>query len=98
MSRGKRVGQARRTNYTAPNCCYSLGMKEPTRANSLDLRSPEQLRLLEDTWDTFVADSDTYLLSDADRETLELRLEAMEQNPHAGSDWSELRQRILSRA
>lgn len=71
-------------------------MRDPTRAEPLDIRSPERLRLLEDAWDTFVADSDSYLLSDRDREEIDHELDAMTARPHAASGWSEVKQRILN--
>ncbi len=60
---------------------------------------PERLKLVEDIWDSIAQDAtaETLPVSDADKLLLDQRLAELEQNPDAGSQWPEVRTRILDR-
>lgn len=64
----------------------------------LSLSVPERILLVEDIWDSIAEIPDEVLLSEAQKQELDLRLDAYHRNPDAGSPWSEVRERIRNRA
>jgi putative addiction module component (TIGR02574 family) len=54
----------------------------------------EQLDLAEAIWDGLVAQGDTLPLSDAQRDELDRRLDAMAREPGATLSWDEVRARV----
>jgi putative addiction module component (TIGR02574 family) len=68
-----------------------------TPAQVLGLSIPERIQLVEDIWDSIAESPEEVLLSDAQRQELDRRLDAYQRNPAEGSPWSEVRERIRSR-
>ena len=57
----------------------------------------ERIQLAEDIWDTIALDPDAFPVTDAQREELDRRLDAMQQTPQEGVSWPELKARLTSR-
>ena len=55
----------------------------------------ERIRLVEEVWDSIAATPEAVPLTAAQRQQLDKRLEAYEQNPQAGSSWEEVKARIV---
>jgi putative addiction module component (TIGR02574 family) len=64
-------------------------------AGILELSVAERLEIVEDIWDSIVADSDELELSEELREELDRRLKAYEDDPGGGVSWEELRDRLI---
>jgi putative addiction module component (TIGR02574 family) len=64
------------------------------RADILKLSLSERLQLVEDIWDSIAECPEAIELTDRQKAELERRLEAFRQDPHAGSPWAEVRERI----
>ena len=54
----------------------------------------ERIQLVEDIWDSIASRPEVISLSDAQREELDRRLEAYQQDPQAGASWQEVQQRV----
>lgn len=63
----------------------------------LRLSVSERLELIEIIWDSLATTGDEPELTDAQRQELDCRLEAYQQNPTSGSSWEEVKQRSQSR-
>lgn len=63
----------------------------------LKLPVSERLRLVEAIWDSIAAHPEAIALSDSEREELDRRWAECLQNPDAGSPWSEVKARLISR-
>ncbi|NJD92255.1 MAG: addiction module protein [Geobacter sp.] len=63
----------------------------------LSLSVPERILLVEDIWASIAEVPEEVALTTHQEEELELRLDAYHKNPDAGSPWSAVRERILSR-
>ena len=63
----------------------------------LSLSVPERILLVEDIWDSIAEIPEEVPLSAAQKQELDLRLDAYHQNPDAGSPWSVVRERIQNR-
>ncbi len=70
-------------------------MNKVTLADILDLPVVERILLVEDIWDSITAVPEAVVLSPAQREELDRRLEAYHRDPQAGSPWDEVKARIL---
>ena len=70
-------------------------MNKVTLADILDLPVVERILLVEDIWDSITAGPEAVVLSPAQREELDRRLEAYHRDPQAGSPWDEVKARIL---
>lgn len=57
----------------------------------------ERIRLVEEVWDSIAATPEAVPLTAAQREQLDTRLEAYEENPQAGSPWEEVKARIVKK-
>lgn len=57
----------------------------------------ERIHLIEDIGDSIAATPDELPLTDAQREELDRRLEAMQENAQEGISWTELKASLLSR-
>ena len=55
----------------------------------------ERIQLVEDIWDTIVAEPESVALTEAQMQELDQRLDDYHTNPHTGSSWQEVRQRIV---
>lgn len=63
-------------------------------ADILQLSVPERIQLVEDIWDSIATTPDQLILSEAQRQKLDHRVEAYRQNPDAGIPWTEVKERI----
>lgn len=63
-----------------------------------DLPVAERLKLVEAIWDSIAQSPDTLPLTDVHKAELERRLAEYELNPEAGSNWAEVKERILKRS
>ena len=61
----------------------------------LKLTVSERIQLVEDIWDSIAAVPDAVELTAAQREELDRRLVAYQQNPQSASPWAEVKKRIL---
>ena len=64
----------------------------------LSLSVPERILLVEDIWDSIAEFPEEVTLTSAQKQELDLRLDAYHRDPDAGAPWSEVRKRILNRA
>jgi putative addiction module component (TIGR02574 family) len=70
-------------------------MGKVSLADVLELSVPERIQLAEDIWDSLAAMPQPVLLTDAQREELDRRLEDYHQHPHEGTPWETVKKRIL---
>jgi len=63
----------------------------------LSLSVSERILLVEDIWDSIAEIPEEVPLSTAQKQELDLRLDAYHQNPNAGSPWSAVCERIRNR-
>jgi putative addiction module component (TIGR02574 family) len=56
----------------------------------------ERIQLAEDLWDSILGNQEELLLTDAQEQELDRRLERYQNNPTAGSTWEEIKQRLGS--
>jgi putative addiction module component (TIGR02574 family) len=61
-----------------------------------ELPVSERIQLVEDLWDTIAEKPDDIRLSPAQKEELDRRLDRLEESPDEGTDWRELKTRILN--
>lgn len=66
-------------------------------AEVLELPVPERVRLVEAIWDSIAAVPEALPLTEVQRKILDERLEEYRRDPNAGSPWSDVKRRILSR-
>ena len=64
----------------------------------LGLSVSERIQLAQDIWDSIVLVPESLALTDDEKAEIDRRLDAYHQNPGAGSPWSDVRDRIKSRA
>ena len=57
----------------------------------------ERIQLAEDIWDSVTEVPESIELTDEETEELERRLQAYHDDPHAGSPWEIVKQRLRSR-
>ena len=69
-------------------------MNAPDFADLARLPIPQRLKLLEDRWDTLLADPGAVEIPDWHRTILDERLAAYRANPDAGIPWEQIRQRL----
>ena len=69
-------------------------MKPITLEEVLRLPVSERIRVVEAIWDSIADSPEAVDLSDEQKAELDRRLEGLEQNPNAGSPWSEVRDRV----
>ena len=60
----------------------------------LQLSIDERIRLAQDIWDSIAAVPEAIALTDAQREELDRRLAAYEENPDEGIPWEEFRKQF----
>lgn len=56
-------------------------MKKITATDTLELSIPERIQLVEDIWDTIVAQADSLELTENEKKIIDERLEAYHTNP-----------------
>lgn len=54
----------------------------------------ERIQLVEDIWDSIAADSKAVLVTEAQKQELDRRLDNYAKNPQAGSSWEEVKKLI----
>ncbi|WP_017302405.1 addiction module protein [Nodosilinea nodulosa] len=59
-----------------------------------ELSIAERIQLAEDLWDSILDNQEELLLSEAQEQELDRRLEQYQHNPTAGSTWEEVKQRL----
>lgn len=65
--------------------------------NGPDYRSlsiPERILLVEEIWDSIVAEQESVEVTPAQKDELDRRLAAYEANPTEGSSWEEVKSRL----
>jgi putative addiction module component (TIGR02574 family) len=70
--------------------------KSQLRLEALDLPVEERLELAEALWESVEVTAQQPPLPDWQRQILDERIAADDENPEAGSPWQEVKQRILS--
>jgi putative addiction module component (TIGR02574 family) len=70
--------------------------KSQLRLEALDLPVEERLELAEALWESVEVTAQQPSLPDWQRQILDERIAADDENPEAGSPWQEVKQRILS--
>ncbi len=66
-------------------------------ADILELSVPERIQLVGEIWDSIAALPQPLLLTPAQRDELDRRLENFQAHPDDGSSWEEIKRRILSK-
>ncbi|MEA1051567.1 addiction module protein [Lamprobacter modestohalophilus] len=69
-------------------------MQVPSVTDLAKMPVPDRLKLLEDLWDTLLADPDTLEMPDWHRAILDERLAGHRADPEAGTPWGEIRRRL----
>jgi putative addiction module component (TIGR02574 family) len=64
-------------------------------ADITKLSVSERIQLVEDIWDSIAADSESFPLTDEQRDELDRRLDDLEANPEDGVPWSEVKASLL---
>lgn len=72
-------------------------MKPIQVSDVLELTPAERIQLAEDIWDSVVAAPEALPLTPAQRKELDRRLALYHRKPSAGSPWTDVKKRILSR-
>lgn len=72
-------------------------MVTPVLTDILQLSIPERIQLVEDIWDTIAATPEQLVLSEAQKNELDRRIEMYQQDPEAGVSWQELKDKVQSR-
>lgn len=73
-------------------------METVSIADILKLEISERIQLVEDIWDSISTVPEAVILSDAQREEIDRRLENDQKNPESGSPWDEVKNRILNQS
>jgi putative addiction module component (TIGR02574 family) len=71
-------------------------MGKVSLADVLELSVSERIQLVEDIWDSLAAAPQPILLTEAQREELDRRLEDYHRRPHEGTPWETVKSRILN--
>ncbi|MCP4349173.1 MAG: antitoxin [Desulfobacterales bacterium] len=69
-------------------------MKNITVSDTLELSIAERILLVEEIWNSIVAEADAMELTEAEKKLIDERLEAHRRNPEAGSSWEDVYKRI----
>ena len=69
-------------------------MKSITVSDTLELSIPERIQLVEEIWNSIVAEADAVEVTEAEKKMIDERLEAHRRNPEAGSSWEDVYKRI----
>jgi len=70
-------------------------MSQTLRALGIDqLSVAQRILLVEKIWDSIVAEAEDMPLTEAQKQDLEHRLAAYNENPNAGSSWEDVRARL----
>jgi putative addiction module component (TIGR02574 family) len=72
-------------------------MKPIQVSDVLELTAAERIQLAEDIWDSVLAAPDALPLTPAQKKELDRRFASYRRNPSAGSPWTDVKKRVLSR-
>jgi putative addiction module component (TIGR02574 family) len=72
-------------------------MKHISAADALELSVAERIQLVEDIWDTIVAEPEALSLTEEEKAIIDGRLEMYHKNPQLGSPWEEVYNKILAK-
>ena len=72
-------------------------MKSITVSDTLELSIPERIQLVEEIWNSIVAEADAVELTEAEKKLIDERLEAYRRDPQAGATWEEVYRRITKK-
>jgi putative addiction module component (TIGR02574 family) len=72
-------------------------MSRHLAVDAVELPLDERLKLVEDIWDSIASVPEGLPLAKAEKELINQRLDARQQNPNAGSCWEDVHARITSR-
>ena len=72
-------------------------MKSITVSDTLNLSISERILLVEEIWNSIVAETDALEMKDAEKKLIDERLEAHRRNPEAGSSWEDVYRRITEK-
>jgi putative addiction module component (TIGR02574 family) len=72
-------------------------MKKATSFNPMKLNLSEKILLVEDLWDSIAAMPNSMHVTSSQKEELDRRLKSFRKNPSSGSQWPEVKKRILKR-
>ena len=73
-------------------------MSQTLKALGIDqLSVAQRILLVEEIWDSIVAEAEDMPLTEAQKQDLERRLGAYNDNPDAGSSWEDARARLRAR-
>jgi putative addiction module component (TIGR02574 family) len=70
-------------------------MKTLTASEIAEMPIQQRIQLVEDIWDSIAAMPEAVPVPEWHKQELEKRLEAYHANPHEGSPWQEVKQRIV---
>jgi putative addiction module component (TIGR02574 family) len=70
-------------------------IESPLADEIYQLTIDERLLLVQEIWDSIVADQESLAVTEAQKEELDRRLEAYHASPEEGSSWDEVKQRIV---
>ena len=72
-------------------------MKSITVSDTLELSIAERILLVEEIWNSIVAEADAVEMTEAEKKLIDERLEAHRRNPEAGSSWEDVYKRITEK-
>ncbi|MBV8130858.1 MAG: addiction module protein [Isosphaeraceae bacterium] len=73
-------------------------MSQTLKALGIDqLSVAQRILLVEEIWDSIVAEAEDMPLTEAQKQDLEHRLGAYNENPNAGSSWEDVRARLRAK-
>jgi len=73
-------------------------MSQTLKALGIDqLSVAQRILLVEEIWDSIVAEAEDMPLTEAQKQDLEHRLAAYYENPNAGSSWEDVRARLRAK-
>ncbi len=71
-------------------------MSRPALDQILQLPAAERVEIAQEIWESVFDHPEGVLLTDAEKEELERRWEAFEQNPDEGEPWDDVKRSLLS--
>ncbi len=73
------------------------GVMEANLSNEINkLTIPERILLVEEIWDGIARESETFVLSQSQKEELEMRSFSFEKNPAQGRSWEQIKSDYLT--
>jgi len=72
-------------------------MKSITVYDTLELSIPERIQLVEEIWNSIVAEPEAMEITEAEKRLIDERLELHRNNPETGSSWEDVYNRITEK-